>query len=118
MNIQVSEQGTIPLDMIYVILAVFFSFFRPSHQHRRQRFPWRKAALDPESSSGPYFDIFWSKYMLNILLMVPVSILAIIAVGLRRECRSRNSGPCRCDFASGHTDVFCGPDNEPLVPPL
>jgi len=84
MNIQVSEQGTIPLDMIYVILGCVFFFFPAVTSTSASAISLEGKQLwilkvHPVRTS----DIFWSKYMLNILLMVPVSILAIIAVGLR-----------------------------------
>jgi len=84
MNIPVTAQDELPMDMIYVILSSIFFFFPAVTSTSASSISLEGKQLwilkvHPARTS----DIFWSKYMLNILLMVPVSILAIFAVGIR-----------------------------------
>jgi len=84
MNIPVTAQASIPKDLVYIILGCVFFFFPAVTSTSASAISLEGKQLwilkvHPVRTS----DIFWSKYMLNILLMVPVSILAVFAVGLR-----------------------------------
>ena len=84
MNLPATAQASIPKDLVYVILGCIFFFFPAVTSTSASAISLEGKQLwilkvHPVRTS----DIFWSKYMLNILLMVPVSILAVIAVGLR-----------------------------------
>lgn len=84
MNIPVTAQASIPKDLVFIILGCIFFFFPAVTSTSASAISLEGKQLwilkvHPVRTS----DIFWSKYMLNILLMVPVGILAVFAVGFR-----------------------------------
>jgi len=84
MGIPAAELGMISKDLTYVILAGIFCLFPSMTSTTASSISLEGKQLwilkaHPVSTD----DVFWSKYMLNILLLVPASVLASILIGVR-----------------------------------
>lgn len=84
MDLPIEAQSLISKDLTWVIIAAVFCLFpamtstTASSISLEGRQLWILKAHPVRTE-----DIFWSKYMLNILLLVPVSVLASIFIGVR-----------------------------------
>jgi len=84
MKITTEVKGAIPRDMIYVILAGVFCLFPSMTSTTASSISLEGKQLwilkvHPVRTE----DVFWAKYMLNVLLLAPVSILAAVIIGIR-----------------------------------
>jgi ABC-2 type transport system permease protein len=84
MGIPAADIGMISKDLTYVILAGAFCLFPSMTSTTASSISLEGKQLwilkaHPVSTD----DVFWSKYMLNILLLVPASVFASILIGVR-----------------------------------
>ena len=84
MGVPAAELGALSKDLTFVILAGIFCLFPSMTSTTASSISLEGKQLwilkaHPISTD----DVFWSKYMLNILLLVPASVLASILIGVR-----------------------------------